>query len=641
VAYESIPADDRPDLHRRLAWRLEGDRTIDPAALGHHFRLGGVPERAARHLEEAGREARRLSAFATARDRYSEALDEAGKASWSVGDQTRLRLALEEILEVLADREGQLRLLGELEEPARIDPVVAAEITRRRASLMAAMARFDEAGELAGRALELHTRLGDTTGRAEDLQTLGAIAMWGSHYLRAVDWLEAALDLAPADSLLEANIRQKLCDVLHQVYRFTEAQAHINTAVAIYERHQDQRGLAGALGSQGALYGQMGRASIVEATLLRATSLCEDIGYGYGVAINSLNLGHHLTISGQAARALGPAEHSRSTFRAMDNPRGVAMVTANLASLYHALGNDVIAERLNDEALTIFDSLENHAGAALCHGTQAEIARRRGDHAAAWSALNRGLASATDAGAGNARFQLRRTEAHLRLDAGELEEGLRVAGQAYAECADAGAEWLLPDLAVPLARALLLDGQAERVLEVTANHMGSAQEAAVLYWRMQAHEQIGDHAAAHTALEAAHTAMLRQLEGLSAEDVTTSLTTVPLHRDIDSAWRRHRPQTVTVRLAAASAPTGRAVHPSELIEVEWTIRHPLDDEFTAGPALRAQQLKRLTDEATAAGAAATVVDLATALGVSTATIRRDINNLRRSGQSVSTRGHRG
>ncbi|NNC93357.1 MAG: AAA family ATPase [Acidimicrobiia bacterium] len=641
VAYAAIPADDQPDLHRRLAWRLEGDRSVDTAALGHHFRLGAVPDEAARYLEQAGREARRLSAFATARDRYLEALDEAAKAAWSATDRARLQLALEQILEVLADRDGQEALLDALEEAAGADPVLAAEVTRRRAALLAATARLDEAGKLARRALELHTDLGDTTGRAEDLQTLGAIALWGSHFPEAVDRLEAALELAPAESLLEASIRQNLCDALHHVYRFSEAQAHVDIAKAIYERSQDQRGLAGALGSQGALYGQMGENAKVETTLLEATTLCETIGYRYGVAINALNLGHLYTISGRAARALRPAEQSRTVFRAMDNPRGVAMATANLANLHHALGNNETTDRLNREALTLFEALDNLAGAALCLGTMAEIERRRGNLPAAWSALERGLAASSDSGAGNARFQLRRTEAHLHLDAGDTDEGLRIAEEAHGACATAGADWLLPDLAVPLARALLLDGQAARVLEITADHNDCAQEAALLFTRMQAYELLGQQAAAHEALEAAHGALLRQLDGLSPEEVTTGLTHVPLHRDIDAAWRGSRPQTTTVRLASASAPTGRAVHPSELIDVVWTVHHPLDDDSTDRRTGRARQLQRLTAEAEAVGAAPTIADLAGALGVSTATVRRDIDRLRQSGHPIRTRGHRG
>ena len=135
--------------------------------------------------------------------------------------------------------------------------------------------------------------------------------------------------------------------------------------------------------------------------------------------------------------------------------------------------------------------------------------------------------------------------------------------------------------------------------------------------------------------------MLRQLDGLSTEEITTSVTNVPLNRRLEEAWRIGRPQTITARLASESAPTGRAVHPSELIDVVWTIRHPLDDHITGGPAVRAHRLKRLTAEAQAAGAAPTVADLAAALGVSTATIRRDIDALRRSGQPVRTRGRRG
>ncbi len=640
VAYDSMPTDDRPDLHRRLAWLLEGDRTIDPASLGHHFRLGGVPKEAARYLEQAGEEARRLSAFATARDRYAEALDEAKKAPLSGPDQARLRLAQEQILEVLGDREGQQRLLDALEEPARNDPVLAAEVTQRMVWLLASTARFEEAVQLAADALELHTRLGDRAGRARDLQALGTIALWGSHNLEAVEWLEAGLEIAPADSILEANIRQVLCDALNQLHRFSEAQAHLDAAQATYERHHDQRGLAGVLGSQGALYGQMGDGAQVESALLRATNLCEDIGYRYGVAMNALNLGHHYTISGQAARALVPAEQSRTVFRAMDNRRGLALATINLASLHHALGNDDAAERLSREALKIFEELGHQAGAANCHGTLAEVARRRGQPSRAWTALTSGLALTAGPDAINARLQLRRTEAHLHLDAAELTTGLRVAAAAHAECAATGADWLLPDLTVPLARALVLNERAERALEVTRDHRGYAQEAALLYWRMRAYDMLGDHRPAYAALEAAHEAMLRQLDGLSPADVSNSLTNVPLHRRLDEAWQAGSPHRITVRIAAAGAPTGRPIADSDLIEVVWTIRHPLDDRFSEGPALRRHQLMRLTAEAEAAGAAPTIADLADALDVSTATVRRDIDSLRRSGHTVRTRGRR-
>ncbi len=641
VAYASMPAAERPELHRRLGRRLEADGVLDAASLGHHFRLGLIPDEAARYLEQAAQEARRLSAFAAARDRYIEALEEAGKVPWPATDRARLQLALEQILEVLGDRDGQTRLLDELEDNAGSDLALAAEITQRRAWLFAATAHFEEAEKLAKRALALHTRLADASGRAGDLQALGTVAFWAARNLQAIDWFEQALELAPPGSVLEANVHQAFSDALTHLHRFAEAQTHLDAATAIYERTQDRRGLAGALGSQGALYGQSGRKALVEPALFRASELCEEIGYRYGVAINALNLGYHYSISGQGARALGPSRKSRTVFEAMNNRRGLAMATTNLASLHHALGDDVTAERLTEEALEIYVELGHELGRALSHGTIAEIARRAGDKDRALASLTSGLDCARSQESWGARLQLRRTEVHLKLDAGDLQEGLRAVEEATAECVEAGAGWLLPDLAVPLARALVLTGESERALEVTGSYHGVAQEAALLYWRTQAYRLLGDEESAYVVLEAAHEAMLRQLDGLSAEEITNSLTNVPIHREIDAAWQAGRPHRRTVRLAAISAPTGRAAHPSELIEVAWTIHHPLDGRFETGPEMREAQLVRLAAEAEAVGAAPTIADLANALDVSTATVRRDIERLRSSGRAIKTRGRRG
>ncbi|RZV46432.1 MAG: DUF1670 domain-containing protein [Acidimicrobiia bacterium] len=641
VAYESMPAAERPELHRRLAWRLEADGVGDAAILGHHFRRGEVPDQAARFLEQAGQEARRLNAFAAARDRYAEALIEAPKVPWAAADLARLQLALEQILEVMGDRDGQARLLDELESNAAGNPALVAEITQRRAWLLAATAHFEEAERLALQALDLHARLADTNGQAGDLQALGTMAFWTARNLESIEWLDQALELAPPGSVLEANVHHSFCDALHHLHRFTEAQAHLDAATAIYERLQDRRGLAGALSSQGALYGQSGRKALVEPALLRASQLSEEIGYRYGVAINAFNLGHHYTITGQGAKALGPCRKSRTVFGAMSNRRGLAMATANLASLHHALGNDEAAERLALEALGMYTELGHDLGQAVCHGTLAEVARRAGNREAAQAALDAGLARTDRAAARPARLQLLRTKAHLHLDAEDLTDGLRTAEEATAECVEAGAGWLLPDLAVPLARALVLTGQAERALEATDSYQGVAQEAALLYWRCEALRLMGDEERAYAVLETAHEAMFRQLDGLSAEDISNSLRNVPIHRDIDAAWQDARPTRLTVQLASASAPTGRAVHPSELIEVSWTIHHPLDERVGTGPALREVQLMRLMSEADAAGAAPTIVDLANALDVSTATVRRDIERLRSAGRTIKTRGQRG
>jgi len=640
VAYQSMPAGERPTLHRRLAWQLQRVSGEDPASLGYHFRLGDVPSEAARYLEEAGHQAGRLSAYATARDRYQEALEQAELAAWNHHDQARVLFAHEESLEVLADRDGQRRLLDRLDQLVGEDPGLVAQATRRRAWLLASLSQLEEAATLAGRALDLDTGRDDPVGQARDLLVLGTIASWRSRHREAIDWLVGGLDLAPVDSVLEADLRHVLSDALAEEKRFAEAADHLARAGILYQDHHDQRGQAGTVRSQAVLYGEMGDRGMVEPTLERAAALSDEIGYRYGTAMNALNLGHHYLISGQAARALAPMERSRSVFAAIDNQRGLAMATANLASLRHFLGDDEAADHESTQALGIFESLGHGPGAALCLGTLAEVARRRGDRPAAHELLARGTELASGPDGASARLQLQRTEAHLLLDAGRLGEGLAVAEGARAECVEAGLEWLLPDLNVPLARALVLLSETERAIAITADYTGSAQEAELLYWRMRALQVDGDRASAFAALEAAHAALLLRLDGLSSSDTKRSINRVPLNRELEAAWQAGRPQRITARLAAIGAPTGRAVDAAELLDVAWTTHHPLDELLPDGSARRGRRLLRLTAEAEAAGAAPTVSDLADALGVSTATARRDIDVLRRAGHTVLTRGRR-
>ncbi len=74
-----------------------------------------------------------------------------------------------------------------------------------------------------------------------------------------------------------------------------------------------------------------------------------------------------------------------------------------------------------------------------------------------------------------------------------------------------------------------------------------------------------------------------------------------------------------------------------MVEVVLTIAEPADAELS-GPEQRRARLRRVMSEAAAQGALARVEDLAAALDVSVATIRRDLAILRRSGQHLPTRG---
>lgn len=99
--------------------------------------------------------------------------------------------------------------------------------------------------------------------------------------------------------------------------------------------------------------------------------------------------------------------------------------------------------------------------------------------------------------------------------------------------------------------------------------------------------------------------------------------------------------TVRVRLAKTTAPAfGRALHEDEMQTVAWTLHHPHDGTIQGKKALRQHRLQRLVEEAVVQGAIPTAAELATALQVSEKTIHRDLQQLRRQGTPLPTRGSR-
>lgn len=144
-------------------------------------------------------------------------------------------------------------------------------------------------------------------------------------------------------------------------------------------------------------------------------------------------------------------------------------------------------------------------------------------------------------------------------------------------------------------------------------------EASLFYARaLAAARRAGSDGAALEQLAATHAAALRQ-----------------------AAAGAQQPMQITVDLARADAPLGRALAPHERVMVRWTIHAGADDTRLARTrgkvALRHARIIRLLDEAQAQGAAPTDRDLARALQVSQRTIIADIALLRAQGIACTTR----
>ncbi len=120
------------------------------------------------------------------------------------------------------------------------------------------------------------------------------------------------------------------------------------------------------------------------------------------------------------------------------------------------------------------------------------------------------------------------------------------------------------------------------------------------------------------------------------------LNNIPRHRTIRrtyTAWT-HGSFPQHVRLPRKTAPTGRALRPDEWVVIIWMPFMPEKTSSSTPQNIRRGCLLQLLEEANDQGAAPRIKDLASALCVSSKTIKRDIAKLRAMGYHIHTRGAR-
>jgi hypothetical protein len=156
----------------------------------------------------------------------------------------------------------------------------------------------------------------------------------------------------------------------------------------------------------------------------------------------------------------------------------------------------------------------------------------------------------------------------------------------------------------------------------------------------EVHDALGNREDASHFIALAHEQLSATLSDLDPDMRDRSWAQVPSHREIRARWAVIGPRTQTLDLPAADAPLGRPLREDETVTIKWRIHVPHDETIDDRRELRRVQILRLLAEAEAAGALPTVPNLADALDVSVATVRRDIATLRSEGHQISTRGSR-
>ncbi len=646
VVYESIDRDRRTILHRRVAEALVVIRPDDVESIGHHFREGDVPDRAAAFLFKAGVRAQELNAYATARQHLIAARAAMVEAGWGDVQAYPVLGHLERVLFILGRRGEQTEVLAAMAALAESNEDRLGDLARRRAWLLAHTGDFHGAEASARLSVAIEERRGDMSALSASLVALGTCLRWSGRPLEAVSYLESAVTAASADDARRAEALTELSSTLVEVQRSTEAMPCLEEAMSVFRRLDDVRGQAEVSGIHARALRQQGASEPAAVRYRETIELCRKIGYRHGEGLNLVNLGNLHHLMGQVAEALAAYDRAAHVFSELGNTRGEAMVLANAASARHnLLGDDERAQADAIRARQHFADIGDVAGEAQCLEILAGVMARRGRNDEARLLLGDSLRSLAGVGDRFLEGQHLRSLAMLLLDIGEHRAALETLDRADRLSAETGLDDLAVELTSIRGAVLAADGGGKEALRFTSDAVtrltsGVERPYLVLHRHALAARAVGESEAERGASLEASRLLDEALSGLSDDDRGLAIARVPEYAEIFDAASRFSPKTIQVRLPVAGAPTGRTLGEEDVLAVTWTVDHPDDDAAGSTIDRRRHILLRLLTEARAAGAEPSIEHLAEALGVSESTVRRDLEALRDVGHDATTRGRR-
>jgi len=399
---------------------------------------------------------------------------------------------------------------------------------------------------------------------------------------------------------------------------------------------------------------RIGDATHCQAAIEEARLLFRETGNRRG-ELQVLNmLGNlHLGLTGDCAQALVYFEENRRLAHELDDPYAEASAQGNIGITYALLGCHRRSLEMLAEAARVMDQVGDRQWQGIIRHWQAANYWGLGDLVQARAIAGEALAICRAVSERNFEIALLELLGQLALEQYDPEQARPYFQQAIAV---AQANQQTMDAAInqshlaltclyagQLEEANRLSAQALDMLEGLGSRLGRMRT--VYLERYQIVAAVEGIEIARPYLERAYQLVQELAAAIGDPDLRRSfLENVSGNRGILTAYRTGRPpippQRQTVRLPRAGAPTGRPRRADEYVTVTWTIAAPEDAEVADKADRRQAQLRRLLAQAADQGAAPTVDDLATALGVGRATVKRDLAALRRAGHAVPTRGHR-
>ena len=307
----------------------------------------------------------------------------------------------------------------------------------------------------------------------------------------------------------------------------------------------------------------------------------------------------------------------------------------NLSFLQLSVGQFERAEASLDRADSALRDRASAASAAFAAMTRGYLELERMHRDAACPHLKRAIDLGEESRSGQVRSMAQVFSGLYHLERGELADAESALLRGIEACAEMGVTIYDSMIHALCANVEVRADRPDRA-EASIQRASGALDVSTLpvrslYYIGLAEEALGGaHRAAPTFRRA-----LRLVDEKAAElpeDLRASFEAMPRVKAIRWAARRMDHPDELVRLPWVGAPTGRPPRPCEQVDVLWVA-----DEGD-GPDHRRRVILALVDQAYRQEASPTLKDLGRFLGVSPATIGRDLQVLRRSDAVVSTRG---
>ncbi|MEE8331161.1 MAG: BTAD domain-containing putative transcriptional regulator [Acidimicrobiia bacterium] len=608
----TIDSTDLAPMHAAAASWLESSKPERHEELAHHLLASGAPERAVAPFRDAARQAAQLFALDTASKHLKSAIAAAHDAMILDADVVEMLLDLE----VLADQQGHREeQAGILERLLAMDvgPETRLEAMRRRVVLLGNTNRYDEADAVAVAALAFGREAGLPTTSV--LAARGLALSWSGRPGDALPHLRRVAGESDLDAASEAETRYALGMALSSLDDLS-ANEELERSLQLFEEAGQPRRVADVMGLMATNDGSRGEVAVAEARFRQAFDICRRIGFTLGAGLHLTNLASLHYLEGRPAEALRGFDAALELLSIVPNNRHEAMTLNNTAFVRHRIvGDDAGAREAARRALDYYRSVDNSRGAAQACAILASIEARRDSEAALqlfaeefddveaygpWTAAHLRLRQA-EVHLASGRLDSARhycDEARLWTEHGDLSDILSSVERVSASIALAAGD---RDEALLAARRSI-DLLGRGVPQPYLHHFG-------LYLAAR------EHAEREAALYEAYSGLRTTLAGFSPAEQEQAAA-VPVHAAIIEAWAARHPITRTIVLKEAPRPG--------TVEATLTVEEPEDRAIAGKRPRRLHRIKRILDEASGQSIALSSQDLAALLGVSPATIRRDL-----------------